>query len=220
MTRSALARAIITVAVAITASIAPLRVCADPPLNAPWIQVFDEEFNGSTIDTTVWNADRYDAIPVGESTAHFQPIPPPGNRITTKTFRTLDGYVELRLRTSTARDAHTTISLTGDAPAHAFDIILADFMAPNHVAMGIHAIRVLKSLPKETTTFRTDEATFFDYHVYGIEWTQTNIRWFVDGRVIHTAPCSICTAPAAIKITATNTRTDIDWIRAYSRDKP
>ena len=54
-----------------------------------------------------------------------------------------------------------------------------------------------------------------DFHVYGFEWTESGIKWFVDGEEVHSAEKKIPTTPGKIMMNAW-CGTGVDgWLNAF-----
>ena len=58
-----------------------------------------------------------------------------------------------------------------------------------------------------------------DFHVYGFEWTENSIKWFVDGEEVHSAEKKIPTTPGKIMMNAW-CGTGVDgWLNAFDDSK-
>jgi hypothetical protein len=91
-----------------------------------------------------------------------------------------------------------------------------------------------------TLATRRDKATFFsdgttwanDYHIYTIDWTPTNLTWYIDGVVRKTETANVCNRPMYIILdTEMNTNElsvsssfpqvfSIDYVKVYQSSNP
>lgn len=107
------------------------------------------------------------------------------------------GYVEIRakLAPTTVNSCFFLMDTTADASTEidVFEIAAADQLASRRVGMSRHVMRLPGFTPppgkhlRHTETWEAPESLANGHHVFGVEWSDAAISWFVDGVLVHRA---------------------------------
>lgn len=244
---------------------ATVRLHADPPAHAAWELTFADEFEGETVNWEVWasaNGPRGRDKPEGRWPENnvvkdgvlYQTTrrehPPRGGRdwstahIWTKGFTQKYGYFEARMRygpyLNNAFWLYRPRGRRFPEPPH-FEIDINEGHTPGTVNMTLHHYffpddepeGVLRSTGKHWKA-ATDLAGQF--HVYGVEWDEREIVWYVDGRPLRRLQNPTCHAPADVRLstvimthqlekdgvaieTMDGVSMAVDWLRVYRKQR-
>jgi beta-glucanase (GH16 family) len=179
---------------------------------AGYTQVWSDEFNGTSVDTSKWHyrtdvkgwsAQRPENVTVGNGlmTIHLKEEPVPyngmaysgGGLVSKKAFRY--GYYETRAKTNVGSGWHTSFwAMAGDG-SNTFhsgrrteiDGFEMDSHLPGRLTHNVHGwkpdgTKTTVSSGHYTTGFDTSAA----FHTYGFEWAETQVKFYVDGVLKYT----------------------------------
>ena len=59
-----------------------------------------------------------------------------------------------------------------------------------------------------------------EFHTYGFEWTETSIKWFVDGKEVHSATENIPKTPGRLMMNVWNGKGVDAWLNPYDGTVP
>lgn len=209
MRRSALLTAL---ALTLT-SVAVVPAAADPPTSG-YTLVFSDEFNGTAPDTSVWNyrtdvkagsAQRPENVTVGgglmtinlkaESPQYLGKDWSGGGLVSKKALRY--GYYETRAKMPVAGGWHTSFWLQAGNGSTTFpaeqrteiDILEQDSVNQRTVHHGVITWKGsgVRGPYAPGTTYDSG-LDVKQWHTYGAEWTETSVKFYVDGQLRYTAP--------------------------------
>lgn len=218
---------ILTVAILLIMHVGFCTCRADPPTHSPWKLVFNDEFNGRTLDKDKWMAaDLW--IPAG-STARFYSKPHGENfevkggccrlllgsrrtygrktttaHLLTKDFKQKFGYFEVRMKlaASTGHSHAFWLSTGLGSPEaikkyFAIDIVWIDG--------SDKALATVVSSPDgqrrtDSHQWQPPQDLSKNYHLYAFEWNDRELIWYFDGRPIHRLPNSGCRYEARVHL--------------------
>lgn len=192
-------------------SAAPADGTVTTPAGSGYALVFDDEFNGSTVDSTVWNF-RTDekaksaqlARNVSEGggvlsvalkkEAYDGYAYTAGGVVSRRSFRY--GYYETRAKTPAGAGWHTSFwAMSGDGsdtytPARRTEIDQFEINSshPADVSQGVIAWQpggASTSIGRRTTQPGFD--TSAGWHTYGFDWREDRVDFYVDGTLTNTA---------------------------------
>ncbi len=235
---------------------------AEPPAHAEWELTFDDEFERDGVDWEVWASQsgprggdkpegRWPENNVVRDGVLYQvterETPARGGKewssahIWTKSFSQQYGYFEARLRygqyLNNAFWLWRPASVFPKQPH--FEIDINEGHTPRQVAMTLHFYfhpegdgnaELFSTSERWEAPVDLDE----DFHLYGMEWDEEQLIWYVDGKPVRRLQNPICHAPVDLRLsTVIMTRqlekdgVDIgtmdgvsmatDWVRAYRK---
>lgn len=177
---------------------------AEPPSNARWQLAFSDEFNGPTVDAARWNYRTgprlwSEQLPANvsqsdgllrialkrEKTAELDYTA--GGLISRQTFRY--GYYEARMRMPKGRGWHSSFWLMQNGPKSGredrfqeIDIVEQDSSEHTAYSANWHNYK-----PNSSFGFRRISTPDLsaDFHIYGAEFTPREVRFFLDGQLVH-----------------------------------
>ncbi len=205
----------IVLAVVLAAS--PLVIPAAPALAAPpsslYTLVWSDEFDGTTVDTTKWHhrtdvkresAQRPENVSVAgglmtialKKEAFNGKEYTGGGLISKKAFRY--GYYETRAKITAPRGWHPAFwAMAGDgtttAPAYRrteIDGFEFDMHAPRSIHHNVHGWKADGTKTSRGTAYDVGFDTSAAFHTYGFAWSETDVKFYVDGTLKHTASYS------------------------------
>lgn len=209
MRRSVLLTALALAAAAVTA----VPAAADPPTSG-YTLVFSDEFNGSAVDTSLWNyrtdvkagsAQRPENVSVGGGlmSIDLKAESPPyqgkdwsgGGLVSKRALRY--GYYETRAKMPVAGGWHTSFWMQAGNGSTTFpaeqrteiDVLEQDSANRRTVhhgvitweGNGVHAPYVVGSTYDSGLDVK-------QWHTYGADWTETSVKFYIDGVLRYTAP--------------------------------
>jgi len=237
----------VLLAVSVLGAFAVLQ--AAPPEHSRWRLTFSDEFAASPLDKKKWEV-------AAQPYTHILSSRWPENvelrdgvcRLLTKkekrggqdwttghmwsrTFRQKYGYFEARYRYGSAPGLNNAFWLMSDNSNLEIDINEGHY--PSLVNMNVHERKGKIRLLNDPLKWFTSDDLSNGYHVYGLEWNQDELIWYVDGilrRVrendrFHTE-MKVLFSTAVIrwagKITDAldGTHMDVDYVRVYQRLGP
>lgn len=181
----------------------PAPVSAAPP-SSLYTLVFEDEFNGTTVDTSKWNyrtdvkresAQRPQNVTVGggflsihqKKEAFGGKQYTGGGLISKKTFRY--GYYETRAKTSAGAGWHPAFwAMAGNGtttdPADRrteIDGFEFDMHAPTTIHNNVHGWKADDTKITRGSNYNVGFNSSAAFHTYGFEWTEANVKFYVDG---------------------------------------
>ncbi|WP_020518925.1 golvesin C-terminal-like domain-containing protein [Catelliglobosispora koreensis] len=202
-------RRFVLAAVAATLVLAPAAPAqADPIGGTGWSLVFNDDFDGTSVDTTKWNyrtdvkalsAQEADNVSVGNgvmsiSQEHVPDHPSGkdftgGGLITKQKFRY--GYYETRARINDGPGWHTAFWLQCGDGATTFPACqrteIDGFEIDSHLPTSLRHNIITWKGSGVSNSFYSSTGVYnigFDlrqWHTYGIDWSETSVKYYVDG---------------------------------------
>ncbi|MEI6644561.1 MAG: family 16 glycosylhydrolase [bacterium] len=179
-----------------------LDVQGGPPKGA-WELAFRDEFNGTVLDTNVWQISK------SESWGKLLSSRWPENcvvekgllklvtrkekrggkewtsaMISSRQFQQKYGYWEARYRYAPAPGLNNAFWTISRKNGESFEIDFNEGHWPNVVNMSLHQSKT-NSLSK---SYRAEEDLSLDFHIYGCLWNEKEIIYFLDGQEIDRKP--------------------------------
>ena len=194
---------------------APATPAAAGPPSSNYTLAFSDEFSGTSVDTSKWtyrsdvkglSAQRPENVSVGDGamTIHLRKENYAGMQYTggglvsRQPFRY--GYYETRARTNVGAGWHTSFwAMAGDGSTTSppdrrteIDGFEIDSHHPRQLMHNVHRWRSGQSgdvygAPIGSGRYDVGFDTSAAYHVYGFDWSETAVRFYVDGRLTFTA---------------------------------
>ncbi|HEX6684056.1 MAG TPA: glycoside hydrolase family 16 protein [Candidatus Limnocylindrales bacterium] len=190
----------------------PAPATAAPP-SSLYTLVFSDEFDGSTVDTSKWyhrtdvkgwSAQRPENVSVGGGlmTIHLRKEAfagmqfTGGGLISKKTFRY--GYYETRAKTSVGSGWHPAFwAMAGDGsttdPANRrteIDGFEYNMHAPRRIHHNVHGWHADDTKTTRGSAYDTGFDSSAAFHTYGFEWTESTVKFYVDGVLKYTGSYS------------------------------
>lgn len=104
------------------------------------------------------------------------------------TFKMQYGYVEARMKTAPGKGMWSSLWLASADMEWPPEIDIVE--APNHNEHQAHSNVHFKnrdgSRGQAGSSYTSSRNLSQSYHVYGLEWTPTQIKWYIDGRLVRT----------------------------------
>lgn len=194
----------------LSAPVAPAHAAAPSPL---YSLVFADEFNGTTVDTTKWNyrtdvkresAQRPENVSVGGGylTINLRKEQFAGEEytggglISKKQYRY--GYYETRAKTNVGAGWHSAFwAMAGDGtttlPANRrteIDGFEFDGHLPRRIHHNAHAWQADGTKTTRGSSYDVGFDSSAAFHTYGFEWSESQVKFYVDGVLKYTAPYS------------------------------
>lgn len=230
-----------------------------PPSTSKWTMVFSDEFNGSALDTSIWTPDNgptqpspewlseylstrwADNVVVSDGLCHLvirkqervKGVPWTAASISTAQFRQQYGYFEARIRYAGASGANNAFWLdtgTVDAgPGKHFEIDINEGHFPADLNLNFHDWSGETDHPDAKKLSLAGDLSQ-GFHVYGFEWNEHEIAWYIDDKEIWRQP--ITTGPGQTRVilgtmvmrwagpvtdSLANKSMDVDWVRVYQK---
>jgi len=222
-----------------------------PPSHSSWRLSFSDEFNVDGLDEEKWESANQAYIGHILSSRWRENLEVKDGvlRLLTKkearagqdwttghmwsrVFRQEYGYWEARYKYGSAsglNNAFWTITKRREDSPYHFEIDINEGHHPNEVAMTLHDWK--DEHWATTKRWHADGMDLSeDFHVYGFEWTPTELVWYFDGQEIRRISHEIChrEAPVFFSTAVTEgagtvtdvldgTSMDVDWVRVYER---
>jgi beta-glucanase (GH16 family) len=189
---------------------------ADPVTGIGWTLVFSDDFNGSTVDTAKWNfrtdvkgfsAQRPENVTlsggimsINQKQETFAGKSFTGGGLISKLAYRY-GYWETRAKMNDGVGWHTSFwAMAGDGSTtfgpdrktelDGFEIdSKSSPTALNSIHSGVHAWNGSTDMNNVGTTYNSG-LDLRQWHTYGMEWSETNVKFYVDGVLKHTAAYS------------------------------
>jgi beta-glucanase (GH16 family) len=227
----------------------PAPVLANNDAAAKWELTFNDEFDGEALNTERWSVES-------GSPGHIQSSRWPENvqvkdglcrfvtkkeqrggkewttgNIWTKTFVQQYGFFEARLRIAGATGLNNAFWLMTrnkkTDPVH-FEIDICETHYPDKVNMNLHNWAGEHWAKSEKWKAPCDLSQ--DFHVYAVEWRESELIWYFDGKRIRRLAHAICKDAAPVRLSTAvfpwagkvtdalnGASMDVDWVRVYKR---
>ena len=173
------------------------QACKASPPTSDYSLVFEDNFDGTSLDTNKWNyrldskawsTQRSENVTVGggllkialkKETVRGKDYTA-GGVISKQEFKY--GYYEIRAKLFRAKGWHQSFWTMGYYQE--IDGFEVDSISPAQFKYTLHRYnpRVLNINP----TSYTGSDSSADFHVYGFEWTSSQVKWYIDGLLIAT----------------------------------
>jgi hypothetical protein len=214
-----------------------------PPATSQWRLAFDDEFNGSTVDWSVWNSAHGEQRSLATrwpenatvSGGQLHLITRKEQRggaqwtaasIWTKVFQQKYGYWEARYRYAQAPGLNNAFWMIHNNTANdGFEIDVNEGHYPNEVNATLHQ----SGMPGDSTRYLAPVDLSQDFHVYGCKWDQQQVIYYMDGKEIARKPNTKASLPVPAMLStavlpwagapsdALNGKSmDVDWVRVYT----
>jgi beta-glucanase (GH16 family) len=210
-----------------------------------WELTFDDEFDGDKVDLTKWEVqnkgDRLAKnIAVSNGLCHLLTSKDGQDWttafMTTKTFRQKYGYFEVRMRIGAATGLNNAFWLFTPKERMAkpgkpdrFEIDIAEAHNPSKVYMTLHDWNNDKNIASgDHHVAKVDLSK--DFHVYALEWNESELIWYFNGQEMRRAKHTICNAEEAVLLSTKvlpwagaitdaliGTSMDVDYVRVYRK---
>jgi beta-glucanase (GH16 family) len=146
----------------------------------------------------------------------------------------LYGYFEARLKYAVAPGINNAFWLLGRLERNSSvvdcEIDIVEGWYPNIVTNNLHHYAQRDEAFPEVRPY-ADKDFSRDFHVFALEWTPTDIRWFVDGTLIRQRQNEHCHSPLRLRFSSAvirdfagavtdlinGTAMEIDYVRVYGR---
>lgn len=214
---------------AVVGAVMPALLRAAPPSHAEWELTFRDEFNGNSVDWTIWESEsgprgadklegRWPENNLVKDGILYQITkkenPPRGKRdwstahIWTRTFAQQYGYFEARMRYGRyLNNAFWLFRPRGKKfpdPPH-FEIDINEGHTPRELAMTLHFSLTPKGetiTQGYSTSKKWNAPTDLDkdFHLYAVEWNEEEIIWYFDGQPVRRLKNPNCHAPADVRL--------------------
>jgi len=193
-----------------------------PPTDKTWVKTFDEEFDGTSVDTDVWNIDnnytcgasqgclssRWAAnVSVNNNVLELttkkemliKDLPWTTGAITTRFFSQEYGFFEAKIRYGAATGLNNAFWLysVNKAGVEPFEIDINEGHYTANIQMTLHN---LKASTQVQSIIAEPADLSGDYHVYAIEWNKDEIIWYFDGKQVWKTPNTCANGQAGIHI--------------------
>ncbi|GMQ31530.1 glycoside hydrolase family 16 protein [Algoriphagus confluentis] len=156
---------------------------------APWSEEFNGPIRVSSLQTGVFSG------PLGTSIGQHRIHPKAMVReeqIPAHTFLPRYGYFEIRAKASANPDNVSALWMIGyeDRPEHSAELCLVEIKGSNvegNKAVIGYGIRKFQDPELQDAFFEeTFELDVTEFHTYGMEWTQEEVSFYIDGKQIRT----------------------------------
>ena len=191
-----------------------LFVWAGPPKDQEWVLMFNDEFNGTEMDWSVWRSDASapghilssrwpENIEVRDGSVHLLiKKESKGGKFWTagsawvrpEVFAQTYGYWEARYKYAAASGINNSfwtyvphshnIHMNPDEKTH-FELDVNEGHYPNEIAMNYHTWVTGERL-QHGGSYKSQYDLSADYHTYALEWTPTELKYYHDGKLIRT----------------------------------
>lgn len=225
-----------------------------PLAEGEWDLVFHDEFDGTELNTDVWQSESgypshilssrwpenikvedgmVKLITKKESRGGAEWTT--GN-IRTKEFTPTYGYFEAKYRYPKSDSAHYNISFwlaksEGNTEAAYQEIDINEGRMPDMLQLGIHGSRDGKRWGSYTRPLSCEDLRE-GFHTYSLEWTESELIWYFDGREVRRETHTHANSPSYVYLStaimngadfdilnrdADGTSMDVEYVRVYQR---
>jgi len=207
------------------------RVChAAPPSDSPWKMTFSGEFQRRDLTLQKWTAksrssDRppsevlRDNIEINNGACRLLTGKgKDGKSWTTAQFFSTDfkqryGYFETRMKVSGTPGLTNVLALIGRDKATGrmrfyVDVVHAYYPDTYITRVGMPAGP--KNYPDQKHATAVDLSK--DYHLYGLQWTDSELIWYFDGREVRRLSHTLLRQPARVQL--------VTWVSGFSGEAP
>ncbi|NQU42484.1 VCBS repeat-containing protein, partial [bacterium] len=227
-----------------------------PPAHSNWNQIFEDEFDGTSLDWSVWSSQAGPSAGRNESrwpennevrdgvlhqVFKFDPSRYPGKDWTSAHIWTQQqfkyGYYECTMRYAAAPSLNNAFWLYrpyGFYPQLEVDINEGHY--PNEIAMNTHYLTASDEHYTKGQSIQIPGLFLSDeFHVYGCEYTENEIIYYFDGRIVRRQPhayrpgielsqdirfsTAVFDTPA-LSMAADGASMDMEYVRAWTAESP
>jgi beta-glucanase (GH16 family) len=141
------------------------------------------------------------------------------------------GYYESRYRYAAApgiNNAFWLITNAGTPASKQFEIDINEGHYPSEINTNLHGTSAGKKWAKSKTYTFKDKNLAKDFHTFGLLWTETELVYYFDGKVIRRLPHDNARGPASLRFSTAimkwagditdkihNTAMEVDYVRVY-----
>ncbi|NQU43347.1 family 16 glycosylhydrolase [bacterium] len=226
-----------------------------PPAHSSWRETFLDDFNVDGLDEEKWESangpyghilsSRWrENIEVKDGTLRLIARKETragqdwtSGHMWSRSFRQKYGYWECRYRYGAASGLNNAfwmmsgqdVSEDDDYERFHHEIDVNEGHYPNEVAMNLHSWSG-KHWSKHRNWYAEGSDLSQEFHVYGMEWTPTELVWYFDGKEIRRLSQDICHRESPVYLSTAvirwagevtdaldGTSMDVDWVRVYER---
>jgi beta-glucanase (GH16 family) len=168
-----------------------------------WTLTFDDEFDGSSLDTTTWKADAGYTCPdsqtclasrwpenVTESSGYLHMVTKREERMAGRPYTTGGirsaftqqyGYVEARIRYANAPAVNNAVWLfTPGQVLHPFEIDINEGIFTSQINTTFHNWTGGQNEAESHTEVASQDLAA-GFHIYAVQWDESQIVWYYDG---------------------------------------
>ena len=222
---------------------APRVADADPPSDSPWEMTFNGEFQRQDVSLEKWVVrsrspyDRPEAevlrdnVEIHNGACRLSAKKGDEGRwtngqIVTKAFKQKYGYFEARIKISSTTGFTNVFALINydrvNTPQR-FYIDVVNAVYPHRHCTRLAALGAGTAYPTES--HGNAEELSKDYHLYGLQWTDREVIWYVDGREIRRVSHTVLRHPAKVQLVTWGNGFDgeatspmeVDYVRVYKK---
>jgi hypothetical protein len=220
-----------------------VMVDAGPPATGRWRLAFDDEFDGNTVDWSVWSSAHGELRSLSTrwpenavvSGGQLHLITRKEHRgdaqwtaasIWTKSFEQKYGYWEARYRYAKTPGLNNAFWMIHNTSGNdGFEIDVNEGHYPNEVNATLHQ----SGVADDSTRYLAPVDLSQDFHVYGCKWDAQQVIYYMDGKEIARKPNKKANLPVPAMLstavlpwagapsdTLNGKGMDVDWVRVYT----
>lgn len=228
-------------------TIIAVNAYAEPPRSKQWELTFQDEFSGQKLDESKWSAENASPTHILSSRWADNVVVKDGvcriltkkeNRggkewttgyFWTKEFAQKYGYYEASIKIGSSSGLNNAFWLMTNGkstdPVH-FEIDINEGKYPDIVSTNLHNWSGKHWDKHENYNAGSDLSK--DFHVYGLEWDEKQIKWYFDGKIIRKIDNAIAHKEATLRFSTAiakwageitdnlkGTSMVIDYVRVY-----
>jgi len=242
-TRPASMPIFVLVAVLLILPGAPRMAGAAPPSGSPWKLTFSSEFQRQDVSLEKWNVKcrsvsgrseaelLRDNVKLRDGVCRLLARKADDGRwtnaqVVTKAFKQRYGYFEARIKVSSTTGFTNVFALISHDRINTrrrffVDVVLT--LYPQTHSTRLAAFGAGQSYPTEL--HGNAEKLSKDYHLYGLEWTDRELIWYLDGREIRRVSHTALRHPARLQLVTWGGGSDgdvtspmeVDYVRVYKK---
>ncbi|MBR3943297.1 MAG: S-layer homology domain-containing protein [Clostridia bacterium] len=219
-------------------------VWAGPPTDEEWVMTFNEEFDGDSVDWSVWKSangpeghilssrwpenavvkDGAVHLEVRKEVRGGQSWTAGSISVRPEVFSQAYGYWEARYKFTESTGVNNSFWMSGGG----VEIDVCEGHYPNKANTNYHVWE-----GEHTANSKQEKSEYdlsADYHTYGLEWNETELLYYLDGRLIATKAHDLAHTPLYPKLSsavlswagAVSDKTDgtaqiVDYVRIWQR---
>jgi beta-glucanase (GH16 family) len=215
-----------------------IAACAQPPVPGQWRLTFSEDFNGNTVDWSVWQSDEGrlailstrwpDNVSVSGGLLHLTVRKEKRGgadwtaaSIRARHFHQRYGYWEARFRYAAATGINQSFWLSGNG----IEIDVNEGHYPDQVNVNLHQNGQAKGI-RHLVTFDPSAS----FHIYGCYWDEQKVIYYVDGKevarkdgvkvdgdVFPYLSTAVATWAGPVTDAIDGKSMDVEWIHVYAQ---
>jgi beta-glucanase (GH16 family) len=223
----------------------PIVCQAAAPEKPGWELSFDDEFDGEKIDPSKWEVqnkgDRLAKnVTVSNGLCHLMTSKDGQDwstaYLTTKAFRQKYGYFEVRMRIGAATGLNNAFWLypprermVKPGKPDRFEVDIVEAHNPSKINMTLHDWNNDKHV-QNGNVYNAKPDLSKDFHVYALEWSESELIWYFDDQEVRRLKHTICNAEEAVLLSTKvlpwagnitdaliGTSMDVDYVRVYRK---